>query len=1023
VVGEVAEPEERKVVALAKEIARLGSGTKTGAYEMSRTTNLLMTFAMRMPEFQTQLFRFVDVFPAMGDERDTARHLSEYFSKGSAPALVAAGVKVATTVPGGSRIASTLARREISRMASQFIVGTDSASASRELERLWRNNTATTIDLLGEHTLSHSEADRYAARLAEAIDRLLKDSRSWPASDRLERDDIGQLPRIAVSIKPSALAPDFRPLTEDSGIETAKERLAPILAESAEQGAQVWFDMERYETKHITHRLFQELLDTPELAGLNAGIVVQAYLEDSLADLEAIIEWGSSRPVPIAVRLVKGAYWDTETIVSEAAGWPVPVYGDKAATDLNFERCVRVLHAQHGKIRSAFGSHNLRSLAYAIESARLAGIPDNGYEIQLLHGMAEPIHEAIRQLGIRLRVYAPMGELVPGMAYLVRRLLENTSQNSFVRHRFAEGKDLEALLAKPVLKVDPGTDGGSSGAGANATATARSAASSASQRRGEPADYKPEPVGEWFVPAIRRKMSDAIRILGASTPTSAGTDQYEGAHRLGRLVPGRIAGEDLKTSRTIPSVNPADPSQIVAVSASASPADAIAAVEACAGAFGAWSRLSFEERAGVLFRAAAWMRERRFEIAALQVFEAGKCWDDADGDVCESIDYMEYYGRQAIRLGAGGEVQSPPGEVNTLTYRGRGVAVVIAPWNFPLAIPTGMVCGALVTGNTVVLKPAKQTPAVARVLVDALEYGGLPAGVLSFLPGIGEEIGDALVAHPEVATIAFTGSKPVGLQLNELAARVVPGQREVRRVFAEMGGKNALIIDADADLDVAVPAAVKSAFGYAGQKCSATSRIVVLEGIHDAFLDRFTEATRALQLGPPADMGTDMGPVIDEGALKRIRGWQEKAAEFGRVVLQRDDLPDKGYFVGPAIIDDVAPTSALAYEEIFGPVIAVLRAKDFDHAIEIANTSQYALTAGLISRSPSHIREAAESLRAGNIYINHGTTGAVVGRQPFGGSRMSGFGQKAGGPDYLYQFVEPRVVTENTIRQGFAPEE
>ncbi|MGH9172070.1 MAG: proline dehydrogenase family protein [Acidimicrobiales bacterium] len=999
---EATEPEERRVVAVAKEIARLGGSTKAGAYEMSRMTRLMMNVAMRMPEFQTQLFRFVDVFPAMGDEKDTLQHLSEYFAKGAAPAFVSSGVRIAGSVPRGKAVASRVARKEISRMAEQFIVGTDADEASEALGRMWRAGSAATIDLLGEHTFSHSEADQYADRLARLVDTLLTAAESWPVSDLLETDDLGKLPRVAVSIKPTALAPDFTPLTADAGIATAKRRLRPILSEAARRGAQVWFDMERYETKWLTHRLFRELLAEPELAELHAGIVVQAYLQDSANDLESLLGWAASRPVPVAVRLVKGAYWDTETIVAQAAGWPIPVYEHKAATDLNYERCTRILHAHHGKVRAAFGSHNLRSLAYAIESARSSGVPANGYEVQLLHGMAEPVHEAIRKLGLRLRVYAPMGELVPGMAYLVRRLLENTSQESFVRHRFAEGKDLDALLAKPVL---PGTSASSGGRAKGRRRGARPRpAARAGGHDSSPPEYNPEPPAEWFLPEPRRRMAEAIAHL-----------------KLGQSVPARIAGKDVTTARTIVSVNPADPAETVATSACCGPAEATAAVEACAEAYQGWSRRPASERAAVLSGAAEWMRQRRYDIAALQVVEAGKGWDDADGDVCEAIDYLEYYARQSLRLAAGGQIQSPPGEVNTLTYRGRGVAVVISPWNFPLAIPTGMTSAALVTGNTVVLKPAEQTPAIARVLVDALEAAGLPDGVLSFVPGIGEEIGDGLASHPEVATIVFTGSKAVGLHLNELGAKVSPGQREIRRVFAEMGGKNALIVDADADLDVAVPAAVHSAFGFCGQRCSAASRLILLEGVHDAFMERFVEATRALTIGMPRDMGTEMGPVIDEDALRRIRNWQERAADFGRVVLQRDDLPETGYFVGPTIVDEVSTASRVATEEIFGPVVAVLSARHLDHAIDLANTAEYALTAGLISRSPSHIAQAAETLRAGNIYINRGITGAVVGRQPFGGYGMSGFGQKAGGPDYLYQFVEPRVVTENTMRQGFAP--
>jgi RHH-type proline utilization regulon transcriptional repressor/proline dehydrogenase/delta 1-pyrroline-5-carboxylate dehydrogenase len=982
----VAEPYERDVIRIAREIGELGGGAKARAYEISHLTELMMTLAMRLPEFQTQLFRFVDVFPAMGDARDTTRHLAEYFDTSHVPPLIGAGVRAASHVPGGPSLVAKTARREVTNMARQFIVGSDPAEAAEELGRMWRGGTAATIDLLGEHTFSHSESDAYADRLASVITTLLDASETWPANPLLESDDLGPLGRVAVSIKPSALAPDFAPLTAEAGIETAKRRLRPILASAAARRAQVWFDMERYDAKHLTYRLFRELLEEPELSELQAGIVVQAYLKDSFEDLGRLLDWAGSRPVPISVRLVKGAYWDTETIVAKAAGWEVPVYEQKAETDLNYELCTRALLAAHGKVRAAFATHNFRSLAYALAAARHAGIPDHGFEVQLLYGMAEPVHEAVRQRGLRLRVYAPIGELVPGMAYLVRRLLENTSNESFVRRRFAEGKGLDVLLTKPKVEKRP---------------TQLVAVAS-----GPPGDYRPEPVSEWHKAEVRDAMSSA---LGRRLDS------------LGQFVPGLIAGHDAQTNRVIQSVNPADPASIVATSACCGPFEVTQAVEAASSAFETWSRRAGGERAEVLFEAARWMRERRFEIAALEVVEAGKGWADADGDVCEAIDYLEYYGRQAVELAKGGAVQSPPGEVNRLSYQGRGVTAVIAPWNFPLAIPTGMTSAALVAGNAVILKPAEQTPAIARVLVDALRAGGAPPGTVSFLPGYGEEIGEVLVSHPDIVTVAFTGSKAVGLHINEVAARTVEGQREVRRVLAEMGGKNAIVVDSDADLDVAVPAAVRSAFGFAGQRCSAASRIVVVEPVHDAFLERFVEAARALAIGDPAVMGTEMGPVIDEDALKRISDWQERAAQFGKVALQREDLPERGYFVGPTVVDGVDPLSPLATEEIFGPVAAVMVAPDFDKAIEMANTGQYALTAGLISRSPSHIVAGSERLRAGNVYINREIVGAVVGRQPFGGHAMSGFGQKAGGPDYLLQFMQPRVVTENTLRQGFAP--
>lgn len=978
-------------MAIAKEIARLGGGNSARAYEMSKLTELLMVLAMKLPEFQTQLFRFVDVFPAMQDEADTARHLAEYFDEPGPTELVATAVTTASHLPGGKRATASIARREVSKMAEQFIVGTDPDATAKELSKLWAGGTAATVDLLGEHTVSHAEADAYADRLGRLVDRLVDEAAAWPAQPLLERDDLGPLARVAVSIKPSALAPDFHPLTAEAGIESAKRRLRPILERAAGGGAQIWFDMERYESKHLTHRLFRELLEEPSLQQLQAGIVVQAYLKDSPDDLDSLLRWSARRPVPIGIRLVKGAYWDTETIVARAAGWESPVFEDKAQTDLNFEHCARVLHSFHHQVRAAFGSHNLRSLAYAIAAGRRAGIPDNGYELQLLYGMAEPVHDAVRKMGFRLRVYAPMGELVPGMAYLVRRLLENTSNEGFVRNRFAEGKVLEALLERPRPKK---------------AKTLRRMARGAVHAGEGGSDYRPEPLAQWHLAEVRGRMQEALSLLG-DAPS--------------RVVPARIDGRDRRTPRTIVSVNPAEPASVVAVSASCSESDADEAVRIAVAGFEAWDRRSPSERAGVLFRAASYLRARRFEVAALEVVEAGKGWADADADVCEAIDYLEYYGRQAIELGRGRPVQSPPGESNAMSYRGRGPTLVIAPWNFPLAIPTGMVAAALVTGNPVLFKPAEQTPAIAAVLADALRDGGVPATAFAFLPGIGEEIGEHLVTHPDVVSVAFTGSKAVGLHIYESAAKVVSGQREVRRVVAEMGGKNALVVDSDADLDVAVPAAVASAFGFAGQRCSAASRLVVHEAVYDAFADRFVEAARALAVGNPRVMGTEMGPVIDEDALKRIRGWQERANDFGRVLLSRDDLPERGYFVGPTIVGDVDQGSPLATEEIFGPVVAMLRAGDFAHAIEIANSVDYALTAGVISRSPAHIRTACDRLRAGNVYVNRTITGAVVGRQPFGGHGMSGLGMKAGGPDSLLAFVEPRVVSENTMRQGFAP--
>ena len=987
---------EDEVQRVARRIAELGSDQTSRVYRMSWWSDRLIDWAMRHPEFKTQLFRLVDVYPAMIDDRDVARHVEEYFEGIDTPRVLEAGMSAAGHVPFGRSIEAAVARRNILRMARQFIVGSTVDEAVDGLHRLWRDGSAATIDLLGEKTVTSSQADRYAGRVHELLDTLLTAAPSWAPDDHLERDDLGPIARVNVSVKPTALAAHYEPLTREQGIASAKARLRPLLRLARDGGGFIHFDMEHYEVKDLTLTLFRELLSEDEFTSCEAGIVIQAYLRDSHRDLADLVAWSVTRPVPITVRLVKGAYWDTETVLAQQAGWPVPVYEHKGHTDANFDRCARLLHDHHGSVKAAFGSHNLRSLAYAVAYARSLGIPDHGYELQMLYGMAEPMHLAVKRLGLRLRVYAPMGELLPGMAYLVRRLLENTSNESFVRHRFAEGAELDSLLAPPPVDDDlppppapvrrPATDPAA------------------------PQPFVNEPVAELRQAPVRAALTVAVSQVESDLADAP------------LPVPAFIAGHEVTTSRTITSVDPARPDRAVAISACCGAAEADAAVAAAVAAAEQWAATPARDRAAVLFGAAEWMRARRDRIAAVEMFEAGKPWAEADADVCEAIDFCEYYARQMLRLTEGGDVHSPPGEDNRLHYTGKGVAVVIPPWNFPLAIPCGMTSAALVAGNPVILKPAEQTPGVAHQLAQALRAGGAPDGVFQIVPGVGEEVGVHLVDHPDVALIAFTGSMAVGLEIVRRAAVHQPGQRHVKRVLAEMGGKNALIIDHDADIDQAVPAAAYSAFGYAGQKCSAASRLIIHEAVHDEVVRRLVEVGRELAIGHPSCPETQMGPVIEEEARDRVVRYTEMARRDGRVVLERADLPAAGWFVSPVVVTDLPTSSPVAREEIFGPVLSVFRATGVDEAIAIANDTDFALTAGIFSRSPRTIERAAHELRAGNVYVNRSITGAVVGRQPFGGFGLSGVGAKAGGPDYLLQFTEPRAVTENTLRQGFAPE-
>ncbi|MDQ4148505.1 MAG: proline dehydrogenase family protein [Actinomycetota bacterium] len=982
---------DEEVTEVARRIAELGAGERARVFQMSWWSERMLEWAMAHPEFKARLFHFVDVFPAARNDDDVARHLTDYFSDVEAPPPLKLGLELADRMPLGDAIAAQVARRNISRMARQFIVGESADEAAGILTRLWRQGSAFTVDLLGEKVLTGAQADAYAGRVSHLLEVLAEPCARWPPDDHLDQDDIGALARLNVSVKPTALTPLFGPLSEREGIEEAKGRLRPILRIARELGAFINLDTEQYEVKDLTFSLVRELWDEPEFRDLEVGVVVQAYLKESVRDLADLIGWSSDRKRPITIRLVKGAYWDTETVIADAEGWPSPVFSEKSQTDRNYERCVRMLHEAHGSVRAAFASHNLRSLAYAIVSARDLGVPEHGYELQMLYGMAEPIQAAIRRMGLRLRIYCPVGQMIPGMAYLVRRLLENTSNESFIRHRFAEGRALEELLTPPPAADLPDPE----------PVRKRPATLPAA-----PGPYSPEPVAEWRRGEVRSSFGSAV--LRRST-------------ELGLDVPAVIGGRPARTRDAIVSVDPARPSRVVARSAACGAGEADKAVEAAHEALPAWSRTPSRERAAVLFRAAEWMRQRRDDLAALEVFEASKPWKEADADVCEAIDFCEYYGRQMLKLEVGGRVLSPPGEVNSLSYSPRGVGAVIAPWNFPLAIPMGMAAAALVAGNAVILKPAEQTPAVAWQLYRAFEAAGLPQGVLSFLPGWGEQVGARLVAHPDISFIAFTGSKAVGLNIIETAAAVGPAQRQVKRVVAEMGGKNALVIDSDADLDQAVPGTIYSAFGYAGQKCSAASRLIVLSDVYEELLDRLAGATRELIIGHPERMGVSVGALIDGEAHERVLSYVELGAREGKIAISRRDVPSEGYFVGPTIVTDLPRASPLVTQEIFGPVLAVLQVESFDEALAVANDTEYALTAGIYSRTRSHIRRAGLELEAGNVYVNRPITGAVVGRQPFGGYRLSGVGSKAGGPDYLLQFLNPRTLTENTLRQGFAP--
>jgi RHH-type proline utilization regulon transcriptional repressor/proline dehydrogenase/delta 1-pyrroline-5-carboxylate dehydrogenase len=961
----------------------------------------MMGLTMRDEALKVQLFRFIDTLPYLNTPEAVARHLREYAAEAAPhlPGWMRWGFRHLPDNGPVGRLVAWTARSNARRMARRFIAGTTVPEAVEAVARLRRKSLAFTIDLLGEATITEAEAEHVQKQYLDLIQGLSDQVPRWPEVPLADRDADGPLPRVNVSVKLSALYSQFDPIDPAGTSAAVRARLRPILRAARSRGAFVNFDMEQYAFKDVTLQIFREILSEREFRTWpDAGIAIQAYLRDCEADLGRLRDWALERGTGVTVRLVKGAYWDYETVVAEQQDWPVPVWTRKWETDANFERCTRFLMENHRLLRPAIGSHNVRSMAHALALADLYGLPPRRIEFQMLYGMGDPIKQALVGMGQRVRIYTPYGQLLPGMAYLVRRLLENTSNDSFLRASFNEGVAEERLLMNPVAKA----------AGTRQQAAGKNGQPAPSEGEGATLPlFRNEPLTDFAQEAGREAMRRALEQVQA---------------QFGRDYPPVIDGQPAPVERWIDSVNPSHTKQLVGRCGRSTPAQAEAAVAAAKKAFPAWRDAEPARRADALRRVAQRFRERRFELAAWIVSECGKPWREADGDVAEAIDFCEYYAREYLKL-AQPQHRDLAGEENELFYDPRGVAVVIAPWNFPLAILTGMAAAALVTGNPVVMKPAEQSSVVGAKLMEVFREAGFPAGVVNYLPGLGEEVGPTLTDHPDVAVIAFTGSLPVGLMINERAAKTPAGQLHIKRVVAELGGKNAIIIDSDADLDEAVRGVADSAFGYAGQKCSACSRAIVLEPIYDQFLHRLVEATKSVAVKPAEDPGCAVPPVIDEEARQRILRYVERGKQEARLAYAGElgPLAQEGTYVAPHVFADVDPKASIAQEEIFGPVLAVIKARDLENALEIANGTRYALTGGVYSRSPDRLAAVRRRFRVGNLYINRKITGALVDRQPFGGFALSGIGSKAGGPDYLLQFVLPRAVTENTMRRGFAP--
>jgi RHH-type proline utilization regulon transcriptional repressor/proline dehydrogenase/delta 1-pyrroline-5-carboxylate dehydrogenase len=986
--------------------------------EQMRWDDKLLAWAMSNPGLRVQLFRFIDCLPALRSKPEIARHLQEYLGDESVelPTALKAMLNFANPDSMPGQVAATTVSTAVETLAHKYIAGENIQQTLKTIERLRKEKMAFTIDILGEAVITEAEAQSYLERYLDLMAQLAAAAKTWKPVPQIDEADGESLSPVQVSVKLTAFYSQFDPLDAAGSAARVSDRIRTVLRRAKELGVSLHFDMEQYAYKDLIFSILKQILLEEEFRSrTDVGMTIQAYLRDSERDTKDLIAWVKQRGYPLTVRLVKGAYWDQETIKAEQKHWQHPVFNDKAATDINFEKITQLLLENHEYIYSAIGSHNVRSQAHAIAIAETLNIPRRRFEMQVLYGMGDKLAKALSDRGYRVRVYCPYGELLPGMAYLIRRLLENTANSSFLRQNLEE-RPIEELIAPPVLRESGVGEWESEGQGRQGD----------KEELGEIQSKIQNPKSK--IPSLLTTPHSPLPNFHPAADTDYAAvearDRSQQAFQQVRQLFGKtylplVNGEYVTTEEIIDSVNPSNFSEVVGKVGLLSVEQAEQAMQAAKAAFPGWKNTPAKQRADILRKAGDLMEKRRAELSAWIVLEVGKPVKEADAEVSEAIDFCRYYAAEMERLDAGYNYDVA-GETNRYIYQPRGIAIVISPWNFPLAIATGMTVAALVAGNCTLLKPAETSSVIAAKLTEILVEAGFPQGVYQFVPGKGSKVGAYLVNHPDTHLIAFTGSREVGCRIYAEAAKVQPGQKHLKRVIAEMGGKNGIIVDESADLDQAVVGVVQSAFGYSGQKCSAASRVIVLESVYDTFVHRLVEATRSLNIGATELPSTQVGPVIDGNAQARIREYIETGRQEAKVALEMP-APDNGYFVNPTIFTEVPAIATIAQEEIFGPVLAVIRVKNFEEAIAVANGTDYALTGGLYSRTPSHIQMAQAQFEVGNLYINRTITGAIVARQPFGGFKLSGVGSKAGGPDYLLQFLEPRAVTENIQRQGFAP--
>lgn len=993
------EPDIRRIGRRIFDLAeRAGPSFLTVEYWQQKAMNWLTG----NDELKLRLFRFVEVLPSLKTHEAVARHLAEYLGGAEGDPFKPPeplNFAVAYESPDSlfASFVASLAKFGCATGAKQFIAGDTPQQAIRSVKNLRRGGNTFTLDVLGETIIADRIAQHHQQLYIKLIDHLGRDARGWRDIPMIDRSPWGAIPKVNISIKLSAIVVSFDPINPGGSAEAVLDRLRPVFRAARDHGAFVNVDMEHYAVKNLTLEIFKRVLTEPEFRDWpDCGIVIQCYMPEGDRDMAELVAWARKRDVPITVRLVKGAYWDSETATAVRNGWKSPLYKEKWQSDEAYERVGRVMLENSDIVRPAFASHNVRTIAAMLAHEAAMGLPERTLELQMLTGMGEPLRRALTKMQQRVRVYSPFGDMMTGMAYLIRRLIENTANESFLRQSFGGGAATDELLRKP-------------------------GPSQSAARSSVPRPFIQDPEGESTMEPFQSEPEINFALDGVRNDMLAALEDVRAD--FGEQYGPIINNETVDVAEWRPSRNPSSPGEVVGRYAHCDARTVHRAVTAARSAADGWAEMPAEERAEYLECAADALHDARYELMAWACFETGKTWREAAGDYLETVDYFRFYAHEWRRLTARNRRRDWPGEVNEYFYAPRGVVAMIGPFCFPTSLIGGMTAAALVAGNTVVMKPAEHSSVCAARLCRILNEACMPPGVLNLVTGPGDDVGDALVKHADVDMIAFTGSSAVGASIVSQARDMETMRGGFKHVLADMGGKNAIIVDDDADIDEAVQATIASAFGYSGQKCTACSRAIVMADVYDAFLDKLREAAGAIKPRQADDPAAGVGPLIDESALAKYDAFIEKAKAAGRLILPggRCDSDSGGYFALPAVVADVPSDAEIARQEIMAPILAVMRADSFEQAVAIANDSPYGLVGGVYSRSPSHIAYAKRRFDVGMLYVNRKITLSRVDRQPFGGHKSSGLGTKTGGPDYLQQFCIPRTISENTMRHGFSP--